>query len=93
MVAEALFCDQVQFYDEVVLPSGALLSESVRDGVLGGTLYRFSRTVWDRFRRFGLPNGQGWQNEREIVLRCIEIWETARLAHEKYELEKIRSRR
>ena len=32
--------------------------------------------VWTRYTRFGLPNGRGWRQEREIVIRVIEIFET-----------------
>lgn len=32
--------------------------------------------IWKYFRRFGLPNGQGWTNEPDEVLRIIDLFET-----------------
>ena len=35
-------------------------------------------TVWSRYTKFGLPNGQGWKQEREIVVKVIEVFESER---------------
>lgn len=31
---------------------------------------------WKYWKRFGLGNGQGWRNEREIHLKLIDIFES-----------------
>ena len=45
---------------------------------------------WARYRRFGLPHGGGWRNEKPLVVRVIEVFEQEFEAKQSAEMEKMR---
>jgi hypothetical protein len=45
---------------------------------------------WTRYRRFGLPHGGGWRNEKPLVVRVIEVFEQEFEVKQSAEMEKMR---
>ena len=43
---------------------------------------------WKYYKRFGLGNGSGWRNERELILKLIDIFESEL---ESYQASKLKA--
>lgn len=61
------------------------LRKDVKD-YLDGFFYDCYK-VWSRYKLFGLPHGNGWINEREIVCKVIDVFEQER---EKWEVKELK---
>jgi hypothetical protein len=49
--------------------------------------------MWRRFKRFGLPHGSGWLNERESVVDAISVVDEEQSYYESRKLEEARKKR
>ena len=43
--------------------------------------------IWKNYRRYGLPNGRGWAEEPEEILRLIDLFEDEIALNQKRERE------
>jgi hypothetical protein len=55
-------------------------------------LFHDAYTEWHYWRRFGLGNGQGWRNEREIHLKFVDIFESEYESYQSHKMEKSRKK-
>lgn len=58
------------------------------EGYLKSELFLQGLQEWRRFKRFGLPHGQGWANERPRYVRVVEIFEQE---YDLYQSEEMKS--
>ena len=50
-------------------------------------------TLWKRWKQFGLPHGNGWLNERPLVVEVIGLVEDERNLYESRKAEETRKKR
>ena len=58
-------------------------------GYFDETFYTAMR-LWVNWKRFGLPNGGGWLNEPEVVLRVITVVDEERSLYDSKSIEESR---
>jgi len=56
-------------------------------------VFHYAYKVWKRWKMFGLGNGSGWKNEREIDISLITIFEDAIQAHQDDRMKKASKKR
>lgn len=45
-------------------------------------------SLYNRYKRFGLPHGKGWANERATVISALEIIDNEARLYDSWELDK-----
>ncbi len=81
--------DEFEILPSAINDSGKMLVRR-RDipRLLSSPLFLSGWKEWARYKRFGLPHGTGWRNEKPLVVRVIELMEQEFEAKQAAEMEK-----